>query len=648
MSPGVITGSQNAETRTAALFKQQPAMKEEILKKIDSGALDNIPGIEPDDLKAFVEGRPRPAAALEAAGQETVHQRQLEAIVRRFGRPVLLIQDDTYVAPELPSVLTELAPHKQRIDAAIKKVGRVEFINHAMPWGGTGWLVDKNIVITNRHVAEIVAEASGNGKFRFKLSLGGVPFGARLDFKEEFGAGAPGGVREVLLKSVKFIARSDQPDIALLELKPNGTLPDPMLLLDAISADGQAIGVIGYPAYDSRNDPQDIARYFGDIFDVKRFAPGIVSQQAGTQHFFMHDATTLGGNSGSVVLDLATGKALGLHYAGTYLEGNFAVTAAEIKKALSGLNAMVTVPQEFASITEAVDGKHQASFFQGRTGYDQNFLGAGNLAVPLLGLGTLEADAAAPVDATGTTGKFLHYTHFSLAFSSSRRIPIFTAVNINGDEAKKIKRANDKWFSDLRLPANLQLTQQDYGHPDIDRGHMVRREDPNWGTTEVAKVANDDTFHYTNAAPQHARLNQGKTQWLGLEEYVLSNAKTHGLSICVFTGPVLRDEDPSLDNGVQVPEEFWKVVVAIDEDTGGLRSTGYVLSQGKLIEDITEAFVFGQYRTYQVPVSTIEDATGLDFGGLVEADALKQHPLPESPGGKPPVIPLEQLENMVL
>jgi endonuclease G len=646
MSPGVVTGAQNAESRTAALFQQKPEIREEILKKIDRGDLDNIPGVAKEDLKAFVEGRPRPGAGLEAAGQET-RQRQLEAIVRKFGRPVLLIQSDTYVAPELPSVIAELAPHRQRIEAAIKKVGRVEFINHAMPWGGTGWLVDKNIVITNRHVAEIVAEASGNGKFRFKLSLGGVPFGARLDFKEEFGPAAT-GVHEVLLKSVKFIARSDQPDIALLELKPNGALPDPLVLLDAASADGQAVGIIGYPAYDSRNDPQDIARYFGDIFDVKRFAPGVVSQQAGTQHFFMHDATTLGGNSGSVVLDLATGKALGLHFAGTYLEGNFAVTAAEIKKALSGLNATITVPPEFASITEAVDGKHPASFFGGRTGYDPDFLGGGDVAVPLLGLGTLAGDAATPVDTTGTTGKFLHYTHFSLAFSSSRRIPIFTAVNINGDEAKKIKRKNDKWFSDLRLPADMQLTQEDYGHPDIDRGHMVRREDPNWGTAELAKVANDDTFHYTNAAPQHARLNQGKTQWLGLEEYVLSNAKTHGLSICVFTGPVLRDEDPSLDNGVQVPEEFWKVVVAIDEDTGKLRSTGYVLSQGKLIEDITEAFVFGQYRTYQVPVSTIEDATGLDFKGLVAADALKQHPLPEAPGGKPPVISLEQLENMVL
>jgi endonuclease G len=220
-------------------------------------------------------------------------------------------------------------------------------------------------------------------------------------------------------------------------------------------------------------------------------------------------------------------------------------------------------------------------------------------------------------------------------------------VNIDGEHPQRIKRGDDQWFFDLRLPRELQLTREDYGHPDIDRGHMVRREDPNWGTKAAAVQANADTFHYTNAAPQHARLNQGSTQWLGLEDYVLGSAKTHGLRISVFTGPVLRNTDPSLPNGVMVPEEFWKVVVALDDEQA-LRATGYVLSQGRLIEDITEGFVYGQYRTYQVPIATIARATGLHFGPLVDADPLKRRPVPESIPGVPPVIALDRLETMVL
>jgi phosphatidylserine/phosphatidylglycerophosphate/cardiolipin synthase-like enzyme len=60
-------------------------------------------------------------------------------------------------------------------------------------------------------------------------------------------------------------------------------------------------------------------------FDVKRAAPGFTTGlESGTT---THDCTTLGGNSGSVVIDLSTGRAVGLHFAGRYKENNFAVRA---------------------------------------------------------------------------------------------------------------------------------------------------------------------------------------------------------------------------------------------------------------------------------------------------------------------------------
>src|SRR5215213_1440580 len=64
---------------------------------------------------------------------------------------------------------------------------------------------------------------------------------------------------------------------------------------------------------------------YRDRFDVKRAAPGFTSgiDNGSTTH----DCTTLGGSSGSAIVELATGKAVGLHYAGLYLEDNFAVRA---------------------------------------------------------------------------------------------------------------------------------------------------------------------------------------------------------------------------------------------------------------------------------------------------------------------------------
>ena len=40
-----------------------------------------------------------------------------------------------------------------------------------------------------------------------------------------------------------------------------------------------------------------------------------------------------------------------------------------------------------------------------------------------------------------------------------------------------------------------------------------------------AKLANDDTFHYTNSALQHSRMNQGKELWQGLENYILFSVR---------------------------------------------------------------------------------------------------------------------------
>ncbi|MFE4229200.1 DNA/RNA non-specific endonuclease [Arthrobacter sp. NPDC056886] len=42
------------------------------------------------------------------------------------------------------------------------------------------------------------------------------------------------------------------------------------------------------------------------------------------------------------------------------------------------------------------------------------------------------------------------------------------------------------------------------------RGHLVRRASAVWGDTRAeAARANADTFHYTSAAPQAAKFNQG-------------------------------------------------------------------------------------------------------------------------------------------
>jgi DNA/RNA endonuclease G (NUC1) len=218
----------------------------------------------------------------------------------------------------------------------------------------------------------------------------------------------------------------------------------------------------------------------------------------------------------------------------------------------------------------------------------------------------------------------LPYRHFSVSMNVARKMPYYTAVNIDAVKYNQLKKdipsrkemGADAWIMDPRLPKTEQLPKTFYSENDFDLGHMVRREDPLWGETlEEALAANDDTFYLTNATPQHKDFNRNSQRWKGLEDYALSNARKFDLRLSVFSGCVFKPDDRS-HKKVQIPAKFWKILVMTKED-GTLSATGYIVQQDDLIQDITErelGFVYEQFKTYQVPITDIEAATGLTFG----------------------------------
>jgi endonuclease G len=261
--------------------------------------------------------------------------------------------------------------------------------------------------------------------------------------------------------------------------------------------------------------------------------------------------------------------------------------------------------------------------YSSRRGYDSEFLGSGEHAVQLPVL----PDKLVPLASTNSLAKkepkyLLPYHHFTVVQNKERKLAFFTAVNIDGKLQQKPKRLDDRWFFDPRVPREEQTGEDVYERNPLDLGHLVRRLDPAWGSTEhTAKLANDDTFHFTNCTPQHQDFNRNKTSWAGLEDYILKNAANLHFKVNVFTGPVLAKGDDTYD-GVQLPRQFWKVVTMVKTD-GSLSATAYLLSQKHLIEGLVprEAFAYGAYKTYQVPVTKVEKLSGLSIG-LAHADPL--------------------------
>lgn len=244
-------------------------------------------------------------------------------------------------------------------------------------------------------------------------------------------------------------------------------------------------------------------------------------------------------------------------------------------------------------------------------GYNPLFLGK-DYEVPLP---TLSKEMEKDTAKTENGSYVLDYMHFSIVMKKSRGLAYFTAVNIDGANGVKIKRSADNWKFDPRISREYQYGEEVYTGNELDRGHLVRRTDPNWGKN--ALKANEDTFHFTNSTPQHKNLNQ-KT-WVELEDYIFRNAILYQLKVSVFTGPVFREDDMIYRQKYQIPAEFWKVVVMVKED-GNISATAYLQTQKNMIENLE--FAYGEYKTYQVPVRNIEKLTGLDFGNLSKFDPM--------------------------
>ncbi|MEO8286269.1 MAG: DNA/RNA non-specific endonuclease [Chloroflexota bacterium] len=567
-----------------------------------------------------------------------------EAIVVEFGRPSLLVKNSTFSLPESDVWKNRLYPTKSKLEHAIQAVGRLELLDHdTYPWAGTAWMITEDIAVTNRHVALIFAQKRGKG-FAFIRNALGKTVRAQVDFREEYKQQQS---LERGIKNIIFIEElSDtHPDLAFVRLDKSIGLPDPIVLstapLKSTLQPDHYVGVIGYPARDSRNDATAMLNVFGDIYDVKRFAPGRITSIPDGASVFTHDCSTLGGNSGSAVIDINTGEAIGLHFGGQPRLANYAVKAETLLQALrhlkiqvpgmgvggrangkihgNGKPAAADEPKHAEAGAEAEAPRPQD--YANKQGYSASFLGATKKnEVPLPVLSAEQLANTAKLTAPGDTRPdyLLNYTHFSLAMNAKRRMAYYTASNIDGNQQRRIPRSRDVWYMDPRIAKTAQVGEEVYRNNDLDRGHLTRRLDPVWGSEAEAKEANGDTFHFTNACPQHKDFNQ-KT-WNDLEDYVLDNAGAHNLKIMVFTGPVFQDADPPY-RGIKLPQEFWKVVVMVRASDMKLSATAYMLSQKNLISDLRE-FVFGQFKTYQLPIRQLETLTGLNFGKLHTYDPL--------------------------
>jgi len=266
---------------------------------------------------AILPGEAGPDRAIDDAALVAEQEAVQREVVIRMAAPVFRIKDGvidrTTAKPGQEGWIDRLDQFDAKLKPRYAAIGRIEAT--LSPFGpeglGTAWLIDRDVIVTNAHVARYFAETADRGwRFRSQQGFDNRPMRAGLDTNED--ANSAQAQHEII--EILYVSPTRDPDIAFLRIAGSGLAAQPIPCFRGGLPLNPEVAVIGYPERDDTIDKVELERYFGDIWGWKRFAPGFLGQVGSSA--IRHLCNTLGGNSGSPLIELGTGHLLGLHYGG--------------------------------------------------------------------------------------------------------------------------------------------------------------------------------------------------------------------------------------------------------------------------------------------------------------------------------------------
>lgn len=270
--------------------------------------------------KAWVNGKPPTPQKLEI----------VKEIVRWYSRPVWVVcNGETWFPEDASKDFSDIVKRIGNLNQIANATGMV--VTYDIPemtrrgsHVGTAIAVAPNKILTNRHVIEesyIGYQDTLSREWKLISSIR-----AKITFPHQYERCQAGTATPITVNVIKIDAVHESLDLAILTT--DGKLPQHLEFpAKADMVDGDRISVIGYPSRpgDSATflTPNQIDQVFQapDLrspFPAERIASGSVLFKEGSKEkgYFSYDATTWGGNSGSIVVSLVTGKILGLHSRG--------------------------------------------------------------------------------------------------------------------------------------------------------------------------------------------------------------------------------------------------------------------------------------------------------------------------------------------
>jgi endonuclease G len=177
------------------------------------------------------------------------------------------------------------------------------------------------------------------------------------------------------------------------------------------------------------------------------------------------------------------------------------------------------------------------------------------------------------------------------------KAPIAVFEHLTIAEISGPAKRRDNFHPDAMVTPQCSASLSDYAivGKTHDRGHMS----PAGNNTQNDQIMSE-SFNLSNMVPQVANNNRGI--WKQLETFERQWAMTNGTDFYVISGGIFDQGHQIVGNGLGIPTRLYKIII----EKHSQKVQAYLMPNATLpVQDLPK---------YQVPMSVIEQATGMKFG----------------------------------